>query len=96
MTRSTSQCTCGIDEYTEEDQSALRLLRRVTKEAHLPPLEVADCREAPSVWDIVDEHTLLYVVDPHSAIAVGQKLSGGHAAGPAVMIWCGWAFDKAR
>ncbi|KAL2177694.1 uncharacterized protein P884DRAFT_223341 [Thermothelomyces heterothallicus CBS 202.75] len=45
------------DEYSKEDRHALRLLQRVARAAHLPPLEVVDCREVPSVWEIVDEHT---------------------------------------
>ncbi|AEO60845.1 hypothetical protein MYCTH_2070514 [Thermothelomyces thermophilus ATCC 42464] len=45
------------DEYTKEDRNALGLLQGAMRAAHLPPLEVVDCREVPSVWEIVDEHT---------------------------------------
>ncbi|KAL2167037.1 hypothetical protein VTG60DRAFT_1833 [Thermothelomyces hinnuleus] len=84
------------DEYTEEDRNALRLLQRVMRAANLPPLEVVDCREVPSVWEIVDEHTLLYAVDPSSTLEAGELLLGGHAAKPAAMIWCGRTRDEER
>ncbi|KAL2138455.1 hypothetical protein VTI28DRAFT_6760 [Corynascus sepedonium] len=71
------------DDYTEDDKVALGLLGRVMRLAHLPPVDVVDCVEARDVWEVVDEHTLLYAVDPASVVGI-EELLRRHS--PAAMI----------
>jgi hypothetical protein len=69
-------------DYTEDDKRALQHLSEIFQMAHLPPIEVVD---APFTErdGLLDEHTLVYSVDPGfpvRSLVLGQSK-------PAAMIW---------
>jgi hypothetical protein len=78
-------------EYTEEDRDALGRLGEVFEMAHLPPVEVVGgglgdaCR-------LVDEHTLVYAVDP--GFPVRRMVLAG--CKPGAMVWRDHAVDVER
>lgn len=77
-------------EYTEEDKAALGRLAGIFEMAHLPPVKVVDAGELEG-GSLVDEHTLVYAVDPD--VLVGKMLGG---IKPAVMICNSCAVDVER
>lgn len=70
------------DEYTVEDKEALERLSEIGRMAHLPPIEVVDGRIQEG-YQLVDEHTLVYTVDPGSPVRseILERVK------PAAMIW---------
>ncbi|KAL1843086.1 hypothetical protein VTJ49DRAFT_3221 [Mycothermus thermophilus] len=69
------------DEYTLEDRKALERLSEIAKLAHLPPVAVVDAAAIVG-HDLVDQHTLVYAIDP-SFNNQDQVLERK----PAAMIW---------
>lgn len=65
-------------EYTEEDKDALECLSEIMEIAHLPPIQVVD-----EAYSIIDEHTLVYAVDPDFPVRSMVMAT----AKPAAMIW---------
>jgi hypothetical protein len=77
-------------EYTDEDKVALGRLAGIFEMAHLPPVKVVDAGELEG-GSLVDEHTLVYAVDPDWPVG---KILGGIK--PAVMIWKDLSVDVER
>ncbi|KAK4134557.1 hypothetical protein BT67DRAFT_297419 [Trichocladium antarcticum] len=65
-------------EYTEGDKDALECLSESMEIAHLPPIQVVD-----EAYSIIDEHTLVYAVDPDFPVRSMVMAT----AKPAAMIW---------
>lgn len=68
--------------YAEEDKQALRELSEFFELAHLPPVKVVDADQQEG-YLLVDEHTLIYTVDPD--FPVRSVVLG--TSRPAAMIW---------
>lgn len=70
-------------DYTEQDRDALARLSEVFEMAHLPPIKVIDAAQQEG-YPLVDEHTLVYAVDPDFPV---RSIILGGAKQPAAMIW---------
>ncbi|KAL2132453.1 hypothetical protein VTI74DRAFT_3790 [Chaetomium olivicolor] len=70
-------------EYTAEDREALNRLAEIFEMAHLPPVKVVDAAEQEG-FQLIDEHTLVYSVDPDFPVRSIVMLS---RARPTAMIW---------
>ncbi|KAL2257600.1 hypothetical protein VTK26DRAFT_9423 [Humicola hyalothermophila] len=70
-------------DYTEEDKSVFEKLSEIFEMAHLPPIKMVDAAEQEG-YLLIDEHTLIYAVDPDFPLR-SIILSG--PLKPAAMIW---------
>ncbi|KAK4032880.1 hypothetical protein C8A01DRAFT_50424 [Parachaetomium inaequale] len=76
-------------EYAEQDRDALGRLAAVFEVAHLPPVEVVEGGDVRDACRLVDEHTLVYAVDPDFPV---RSMVLGRCK-PGAMIWRDHAVD---